>query len=333
MDVLCGIGWLTGNVVDDWRAGRAPDLACRATVGDDKLATALGYLREWAEERGLLPSEIAYLARTRDTRPLRFTANGDDDTECAFRTHWVSPALPETRRERLRAQQSKAPDLAVFSSPRDWTCAGCGVDAEAGEFLLEEDGDPLCLACADFDHLTFLPSGDAALSRRARKESTLCVLVLRFDRRRKRYQRRGILVERVALERAEEQCLADTDARLRRRARDAKRRAGQDVAFQARLTDEVRRLFPGCPEQRARAIAEHAGTRGSGRVGRSAAGRALDEDAIRLAVVASVRHQDTAYDDLLMSGVPRALAREEISEQIDRVLRRWESPRGPNRTA
>jgi len=40
-------------------------------------------------------------------------------------------------------------------------------------------------------------------------------------------------------------------------------------------------------------------------------------------VVASVRHLDTDYDSLLMSGVPRAVARDRIRPDIDRVLARW----------
>ena len=64
--------------------------------------------------------------------------------------------------------------------------------------------------------------------------------------------------------------------------------------------------------------------RGSGRVGRSTAGRALDEQAVTLAVVASVRHQDTDYDELLMAGVPRAVAREQVRPAIDRILATWE---------
>ena len=52
---------------------------------------------------------------------------------------------------------------------------------------------------------------------------------------------------------------------------DRDRRAKEDVEFQARMADEIRRLFPGCPKQRATAIAEHAALRGSGRVGRAAA--------------------------------------------------------------
>jgi hypothetical protein len=78
-----------------------------------------------------------------------------------------------------------------------------------------------------------------------------------------------------------------------------------------------------CPPERAEAIARHTALRGSGRVGRSAAGRALDSEALTLAVVASVRHQDTDYDDLLMSGVPRAEARDQIRPAIDRLLAAW----------
>ncbi|PXY19561.1 DUF2293 domain-containing protein [Prauserella muralis] len=333
VEVLSVLGWLPPSRVEQWRGGRVPDLSAIAAVNDDRLAEALGHLREWAADQGLEPDEIGYLARTRDARPLRFTAGGDENLERLFRTHWVSPALPATRREQLRARQSKAPDLAVLALGGPWTCAECGLAAESGEHALLEDAGPLCLGCADFGHLTFLPSGDAALSRRARKESGLCVLVMRFNRRRKRYERQGILVEPGALERAEEQCLADEDVRARRRVRDAERRAGQDVEFQSAFAERIRLLFPGCPPERARAIAEHAGTRGSGRVGRSAAGRAFDEDAVRAAVVASVRHHDTPYDDLLMSGTPRAQAREEIRDRIDQVLRGWESARVVERPA
>jgi hypothetical protein len=128
------------------------------------------------------------------------------------------------------------------------------------------------------------------------------------------------LAEQAAIEQAEQQCFADADLRARRRERDAERRADEDVEFQRRFATEIRELFPGCPGDRADAIARHAGLRGSGRVGRSAAGRRLDEQAVTLAVVASIRHQDTSYDDLLMSGIPRDLAREQISDDIDKML-------------
>jgi hypothetical protein len=186
-----------------------------------------------------------------------------------------------------------------------------------------EDAGPHCLGCADLDHLVFLPAGDAALSRRARKASTLSAVVVKFSRSRKRYERQGILVEPEALELAERQCLDDEDARQRRRERDRLRRDAEDVVFQARMAAEIVRLFPGCPERRAKQIVQHAGERGSGRVGRSAAGRALDDNAITLSVVASVRHEDTRYDRLLMAGVPRIEARERVREAVDQVLDAW----------
>jgi hypothetical protein len=58
-------------------------------------------------------------------------------------------------------------------------------------------------------------------------------------------------------------------------------------------------------------------------VGRSAAGRSLDEEAITLAVVASARHEDTNYDSLLMSGVAREDARDRVRPAVDRVLAAW----------
>ena len=203
---------------------------------------------------------------------------------------------------------------------KDWVCAQC---TGTGDLLTMDDVGPLCMTCADLDHLAFLGAGDAALTRRAKKASGLSAVVVRWSRSRKRYERQGLLVEEAALEHAEQECLADEDARTRRRERDRERRADEDVELQARMAAEIARLFPRCPAERAEAIARHTALRGSGRVGRSAAGRALDEQAITLAVVASVRHLDTDYDSLLMSGVARDVARDHIRPDIDRVLATW----------
>ena len=253
--------------------------------------------------------------------PLRFSKSGDDGIERAYRTHWVSPELSERRRERLAERQSRPPDLVVVSPVKEWTCFTCG--SEDGGWLIMDEAGPVCMACADMDHLVFLPSGDAALTRRAKKHSRLSAVVVRFTRARKRYERQGILVEEDALEHAEQECLADEEARARRRDRDASRRADDDLELQARIAVEIGKLFPRCPPGRAEAIATHAAQRGSGRVGRSAAGRALDPGALELAVLASVRHQDTAYDELLMSGVDRATARDRVRDQVTAILDQW----------
>lgn len=191
--------------------------------------------------------------------------------------------------------------------------------------LALEDGVPRCLDCVDLGHLVFLPRGDTALTRRSREESALSAVVVRFNRRKGWYERQGVLVEEAALARAEQRCLADAEARRRRRARDARRRATEDVRFTEAFAGEILRWFPSCPADRANAIAGHASVRGSGRVGRSAAGRALTESAVVSAVVASVRHLDTPYDELLMSGVTRHEARRRIAAQVETVLRGWRS--------
>ena len=320
VDVLMGVGWLQPGVVDRWRQGRVEYLEAAAQVDPSKLSAAMAAFRRWTERHGLQPSETEYVARTRDRRRLRFTSSGDPAIERAYRTHWVSPELSERKRERLRQRQSRPPDLVVISPIRDWACAECG---GTGDLLMMDDAGPLCLACADMNHLVFLPSGDAALTRRAKRASRLSAVVVRFSRARRRYERQGILVEEPALERAEAECLQDEDARARRRSRDETRRAAEDRRFQAELAREIRRLFPGCPADRAEAIARHAGMRRSGRVGRTAAARALDPEAITLAIVASVRHEDTGYDELLMSGVDRAEARDLVRLDVDRVLASW----------
>ena len=95
-------------------------------------------------------------------------------------------------------------DLVVFDIVRESECAECHKQLLPHDFLFMEDDRPLCLTCADLEHLDYLPRGNTALTRRARKHSSLSAVVLRFSRARKRYERQGVLVEVAALERAAE---------------------------------------------------------------------------------------------------------------------------------
>jgi hypothetical protein len=224
-----------------------------------------------------------------------------------------------------KAPSGRRPDeLKVFISNRSSVCGECREDlgTKAWVFLAGERG-ALCLSCADLDHLVFLPSGDAALTRRARKLSTLAAVVLKWSRARNRYERQGLLVEEAALHHAEASSLADGAARARRRERDARRRAGLDEGFVARFAARVRETFPGCPPGRETAIAEHACEKYSGRVGRSAAARRFDDEAVRLAVAAHVRHHETPYDELLAAGEERPDARARVRRRVEDVLERW----------
>ena len=320
IDVFLGLGWLTASSEQAWRQGRIPYLEAAVTANLNKISKAMRYFRRWAQRRGLKPSETAYVRRSPGRPALRFSKSGRPSIERAYRTHWVSPELSERKRERLAERQGRPPDLVVISALGDWTCSTCG---GTGDLLIMDEPGPLCLACADMDHLVYLPAGNAALTRRAKATSRLAAVVVRFSRARKRYERQGVLVEEDALASAEQRCLADADARARRRERDAQRRSREDADLRERFAAEIARLFPGCPPARAEAIAGHAAVRGSGRVGRSAAGRAVDPAAVELAVIASVRHQDTRYDELLMAGVDRADARDRVREDADRVLASW----------
>lgn len=315
IDVLCGLGWLHQSNVERWRRGHPAVLEDVVFIEPARIATAIGLLEAWARERGLQPSEHPDPAASRTPRELRFSASGDPELEQAYRTHWLSPDLNQTQRARLSERAARRPELVAIEPHREFTCSVCG--AEQTGLLIMEDPGPVCMACADMDHLVFLAPGDAALTRRARAASGLSAIVVRFSRARKRYERQGILVEQEALERAEADCLADEQARARRRERDTLRRAEQDLDLQQLMEAEILRLFPGCPRERASEIARHTGLRGSGRVGRSAAGRALQSDAIELAVLASVRHRDTCYDELLMSGFDR------VSDEVASTLHAW----------
>lgn len=214
-------------------------------------------------------------------------------------------------------------DLVVVMPRKDWVCASCAGEFARGQLLTMDDAGPLCLDCADLGHLQFLPRGDAALTRRAKRGSRLSTVVVEWSRTRNRYERQGILVEAAAIAEAERACLADSEVRARQRERDAERRATDDERFVAELGEAIRGQFPGCGADRAERIARHAGTRSSGRIGRTSEGRALDPDAVRLAVVAAVRHEDTGYEELLMRGIPRPEARRLVRDEVDDIIGSW----------
>ena len=220
---------------------------------------------------------------------------------------------------------AKTNDIVVFISTRNSTCHECKQELGRRAWItLDQMKNALCLDCADLDHLVFLPSGDAALTRRSRKYSGLSAVVLKWTRARKRYERQGLLVENEALERAEKECAADEGARKLARERAAARRAELDQEYIRSFAGRVREIFPFCPAGREHVIAEHACRKYSGRVGRSAAAKALDEEAVRLAVTAHIRHAETNYDKLLLQLYERWEAREKVYATVTRVLDRWE---------
>lgn len=218
-----------------------------------------------------------------------------------------------------------ADPIKVFITTRESsTCGECGEELARGDWItLEEKKGALCLTCADLDQLIFLPTGDAALTRRARKHSALSAVVLKFSRARKHYERQGLLVEEQALQQAETECLADSEIRARRAERERIRRGDLDQQYIQAFANHVRELFPHIPTGREKQIAEHACRKYSGRVGRSAAAKTFDEQAVRLAVIAHIRHRETDYDQLLGKGWFRGEARAHVRERVDQIFESW----------
>ncbi len=151
-------------------------------------------------------------------------------------------------------------------------------------------------------------------------------MVLKWSRDRKRYERQGLLVEERALELAEEECLADADMRARRREREAERRVELDETFVDQFAVSIREAFPRLAVGREQKIAEHACLKYSGPIGRSALGKKMDEHAVRLAVIAHIRHCETNYDELLGRGWERSDARSAVANRVNEVLNRWSAP-------
>jgi hypothetical protein len=186
-----------------------------------------------------------------------------------------------------------------------------------------ENGKPLCMECADLSQLVFLPSGDTALTRRSRKNSTLSAVVVRFSRTRGRYERRGLLVEEAALEQAEAECLGDEQRRLRARERAALLRERADEKFVSEFAEKIRAQYQSCPPDEATQIAEHACRKHSGRIGRTAAAKEFDAEALNLAVRAHVRHVHTRYRELLARGWDRSDARTAVADRVVNIMDRW----------
>ena len=169
-------------------------------------------------------------------------------------------------------------ELKVFISNRDSVCGECNenLGSHAWIFLTREKG-ALCLSCADLDQLEFLPSGNMALTLRAKKYSTLYAVVLRWSGARKHYERQGLLVQKEALEKAEAECLKDEEKRYQRRLREEENRKYVDQNYIDQFANRIRELYPKCPAGREKEIAEHA-CRNSAE---ESAGRQLQSDLMK----------------------------------------------------
>jgi hypothetical protein len=295
-DVLVGLGWLTPAGVSSWMKGDVSSLERCLEVSPSETADALATLKNWATAHELRNWDTDY-------RGLKFSARRDPVAERISRTRWAAakepaPLIPPRRSREFRATALPYPSI----------CSSCDSSAE---ILIKAKKGALCFDCVGLGHLVFLPSADAALTRRAKRASFMSAVVVCPTTRHYLYERLGILVPNDALELAAQECLNDADARsVHDQSRD-------DYA------EAIRSQFPGCPPARGEAIAYHAVVRSRGGRRRLAPACEPTSDAVRLAVSDSVRHIDTDYDDLLMSGVEPDEARKRVQNSVVHILDSW----------
>ncbi len=187
----------------------------------------------------------------------------------------------------------------------------------------EEDYNGLCLACSPFATYKLLAPGNVALTRRSKKHSALCGVLLAWNQRRKRYERKGQYVELQAIIKAKKECAADETVREAKNKKAAEVRLVQDAEYIQEFGKAIRVNYPNCPVKREFEIAKHACEKYSGRVGRSAAAKQFDANMIDLAVEAHIRHTETNYDAQFGKGMLKKEIRAGLSSTIKRIITSW----------
>jgi hypothetical protein len=220
---------------------------------------------------------------------------------------------------------SKGNEIKVFISNKENICSECGNTLGARAWVTLNKNEIYCLVCSDLDHLVYLPSGDAALTRRSKKNSKIYAVVLKWSSSRKRNERQGLLVEKEALENAEKECLSDHGIREKRNDRRRESEQAFDEQYIRDFAVELQKIYPNCSSDSAEKISNHACQKYSGRVGRTANAKELDPQALTLAAIAHIRHVETDYDSLLMEGWDRRDARDKVRTKVNAILDSWRS--------
>ncbi|WP_405206523.1 DUF2293 domain-containing protein [Aquimarina sp. LLG6339-5] len=204
-------------------------------------------------------------------------------------------------------------------------CVCCGKRIPFGKsFIAEtEDHKGTCFACSPFLGYSLLPAGNAAMTRRSKKHSKLCGVVLKWNQRRKRYERKGQFVEEIAIEKARLECENDREARELKNKKAAIVREQKDKVYILNFANAIRNKYPNCPQKREFKIASHACEKHSGRVGRTADAKEFDPQMIDLAVQAHIRHTETNYDEQFGKGKRKTEIRSDVQSKIESVLNKW----------
>ncbi|MBC8351414.1 MAG: DUF2293 domain-containing protein [Planctomycetes bacterium] len=170
-----------------------------------------------------------------------------------------------------------------------------------------------------------LAPGDAALTRRVKAAGPSWTVQ---EKRGRKTFSRGVWAPRATIESIRETlaCERSTDAYAKRRARDARRREDKQNAYVSEFQGAVLAFLAfdaahaEVASRMAAAITRHATPVGSGTVARTQ--RIPIEERAESAVIAWMRHQTTAYDNLQIPRVKgmRREVRRQLAEQSRSLL-------------
>lgn len=204
-------------------------------------------------------------------------------------------------------------------------CSNCGKSIRPGEAYVaeKEERKGTCFSCSPFVGYILLPPGDAALTRRSKKNSARCGVVFEWNARQKRFERKGQYVEAKAIQSAKIECAADEKVRAIKNIKAAAIRELEDKIYITEFGKAIRKRYTNCPKLREYEIARHACEKYSGRVGRTAHAKQFDPQMIDLAVEAHIRHTETNYDDQFGMGKGKKEIRSDLKGAIKRILISW----------
>lgn len=192
--------------------------------------------------------------------------------------------------------------------------------AEPGVFLAADGtrlSPPADWAC--------LPPGDAACTRRVKQAGPSWVVQ---EKRGRKLFSRGLWAPRATIEavRAALEAERSTESYAKKRQTDVARRERVQAAYVESFDEEVRRFLAFSPQwaelgvAMARLVAAHATPVGSGTVARTQ--RIPVAERAEAAVIAWMRHQTTAYDDMRIARIKgeRRAVRRELAQVSRAVL-------------
>lgn len=109
-----------------------------------------------------------------------------------------------------KEEEKKNPANSVFALSRPSRCFGCDTKLVVDDIVKlntksEDEKEVFCRKCAGLDALEILRSGNAQVTRLAKKYSKEHFVILKWSDLWKTYERQGLLVERDALAKAKEE--------------------------------------------------------------------------------------------------------------------------------